>query len=116
MAPDVNLAADAKAGLWHLVTNCHPAAGTVGLASLGVLGKTTSQSGTVTSGGGMSWGGNDGPCTAAMNVGTGTRGCNSGTGVSSKTYSTWLVIAHEIGHNFGANHNTRSGDIYNGDG
>jgi len=71
-----------KNGVWHLLTNCHPPPGTVGLAWVGVL------------------------CSYA-----------SGTGVSnyinpSTSYygtGTWETMAHEVGHNFGANHAFQEG-------
>ncbi|RKP09451.1 Metallo-peptidase family M12B Reprolysin-like-domain-containing protein, partial [Thamnocephalis sphaerospora] len=68
---------DDGAGLWHLLTQC--STGTkIGVAWLGALCQTTSL----------------------------TQGAEvvSGTGVSSITKDEWKVIAHEIGHNFGAQH------------
>ncbi len=65
-------------GLWHLLTNCYPAPGTVGLASMGVMCmQQLTSAGVIVS---------------------------SSTGVSSKTSPTWLTVAHEIGHNFDASH------------
>lgn len=60
--------------LWHHLTACYPAPGTVGLAWVGTL-------------------------------------CHSSysTGVSSWTGSLWLTVAHEIGHNTGANHAFQEG-------
>ncbi|PVU85595.1 hypothetical protein BB559_006922 [Furculomyces boomerangus] len=67
-------------GLWHLLTNC--ASGTeVGLAWVGTLCKTDAQ-----------------------RSGDAQGSVVSGTGVSSSTRDEWKVIAHEIGHNFGAIH------------
>ena len=34
-APDVHQARDQKAGIWHLLTDCHPAPGTIGSESIG---------------------------------------------------------------------------------
>eukprot|EP00736_Rhodelphis_marinus_P001090 Rmarinus@m.12872 len=61
-------------GLWHLMTNCWPPPGTVGLAWVGTL------------------------CSKSY-----------GTGVSSVTGDTWTVVAHEIGHNYGAGHSFEEG-------
>ncbi|KJE93909.1 thrombospondin [Capsaspora owczarzaki ATCC 30864] len=55
-------------GIYHLLTNCFPPAGTVGLASVGVL------------------------CDRRY------------AGVSSWSSSVWITVAHEMGHNFGAQH------------
>lgn len=64
-----------RRGLWHLLTNCHPPPGVVGVAFLGVT------------------------CNLWWN-----------TGVTSKTWSTtWKVFAHEVGHNFDAEHSFEEG-------
>ncbi|TPX44797.1 hypothetical protein SeMB42_g04200 [Synchytrium endobioticum] len=70
-----------QAGLWHLLTNC-PTGPSVGIAWLGTVCETkfTSQQ---------------------------TNGQTqyvSGCGVSSIVPTEWKVVAHEIGHNFGAIH------------
>lgn len=62
-------------GMWHLMTNCWPPPGTVGLAYVGVLCDPSGYS----------------------------------TGVSTFSYNTWLTVAHEMGHNFGAPHSFDNG-------
>eukprot|EP00158_Paraphelidium_tribonemae_P007143 Partr_v1_DN28126_c0_g1_i3_m55820 putative metallo-protease len=72
---------NADAGLWHLMTTCSSGA-TVGVAWV----DTACQVGA-----------------SAQNGATGTEYI-SGTGVSSKNPNEWIIISHEIGHNFGAIH------------
>lgn len=71
------------AGLWHLFSDCSSGS-EVGVAWLGTLcrvGASTSSQGETT----------------------------SGTGVTTITEREWQVFAHEVGHNFGAIHDCRSG-------
>ncbi|XAO27343.1 hypothetical protein I312_106190 [Cryptococcus bacillisporus CA1280] len=73
---------DDGAGLWHLMSAC-PTDSEVGVAWLGTLCQTDSSqqaSGTV-----------------------------SGTGISTASKTEWSLIAHEIGHGFGAIHDCTSG-------
>ncbi|GAA5985974.1 hypothetical protein JCM10908_006356 [Rhodotorula pacifica] len=70
------------AGLWHLLTACSTGS-EVGVAWLGQLCRVTAS-------------GSGGQVT-------------SGTGVTATTRNEWQVIAHEIGHNFGAIHDCASG-------
>lgn len=60
--------------LTHLLTNCFPPPGVVGLAYIGVL------------------------CELRY-----------GVGISTHSSSTWITVAHEIGHNFGAQHSFEEG-------
>ncbi|KAF9960260.1 hypothetical protein BGZ72_007518 [Mortierella alpina] len=69
------------AGLWHLMTDC-PSGPVVGIAWT----KALCQMNTKTQ--------NDG----------GKRQFTAGTGISSVSPNEWLIIAHEIGHGFGAGH------------
>ncbi|WVQ91192.1 hypothetical protein IAS59_004988 [Cryptococcus gattii] len=73
---------DDGAGLWHLMSAC-PTDSEVGVAWLGTLCQTDSteqSSGTV-----------------------------SGTGISTASKTEWSLVAHEIGHGFGAIHDCTSG-------
>ena len=63
---------------WHLMTNCFPPPGTVGLAYIGVTCNTGKY--------GVGWS-------------------------SFQSEATWLTVAHEIGHNFGAYHTLDTGGI-----
>lgn len=80
-------------GLWHLITDCHPAYVNIDAGAPVGLG----------------W------------VGDGERGvCNPfGCGTSSLQGSygvqTWISIAHEIGHNFGVHHSKNGGLMNVGD-
>ncbi|KAF9388242.1 hypothetical protein CPB97_001395 [Podila verticillata] len=69
------------AGLWHLMTNC-PSGAVVGIAWTKALCQMKSQS---------------------QDKGTGVQ-ITAGTGVSSAAALEWMVVAHEIGHGFGAMH------------
>ncbi|KAG0329085.1 hypothetical protein BGZ99_003469 [Dissophora globulifera] len=69
------------AGLWHLMTKCNSGA-VVGIAWTKALCQTKSQSQTT----------------------AGQQQYTAGTGVSSISPNEWMVIAHEVGHGFGAIH------------
>lgn len=69
------------AGLWHLMTTCFPAPGTVGIAYLNAI------------------------CTAR--VGSGLSSSLSAGNPGSR--AIWKVVAHEIGHNFGGGHSFELG-------
>lgn len=67
-------------GLWHLLDDCFPGSGVIGLAYIGSLCEGRSN-------GGLSY----------------------NTGVSWYGRNTWLTFAHELGHNFNAQHTFQEG-------
>lgn len=69
------------AGLWHLMTTCFPAPGTVGIAYLNAI--------------------------CSPNVGSGLSSSLSAARPGSR--DIWKVVAHEIGHNFGGSHSFELG-------
>ncbi|KAJ3413625.1 hypothetical protein HDV05_007769 [Chytridiales sp. JEL 0842] len=75
-----------NAGLWHLMTGC---SSTVSGQAVGVAWLQTT---CLTR------------ANPQMNALTGVNEYVSGTGVSSKVPVEWKVVAHEVGHNFGAIH------------
>ncbi|CAO3599534.1 unnamed protein product [Absidia cylindrospora] len=76
---------DDGAGLWHLMTNC-PTGAELGVAWTKALCTTTA---------------------TAQSSGSGTEYV-SGTGISSVVRDEWKVVAHEVGHGFGAIHDCTS--------
>ncbi|RUS21904.1 Metallo-peptidase family M12-domain-containing protein [Jimgerdemannia flammicorona] len=77
---------DDGAGLWHLMTKCFTGV-KVGIAWLGMLCQTQA---------------------TVQQDSDGLTEYVSGTGVSSITRDEWKVVAHEIGHGFGAIHDCTS--------
>lgn len=73
---------DDGAGLWHLMSAC-PTDSEVGVAWLGTL------------------------CQTGSNLQNGAY--VSGTGISTATKTEWSLVAHEVGHGFGAIHDCTSG-------
>lgn len=67
-----------QAGLWHLMTRCNSGT-TVGISYIGTLCKTN----------------------VDQAVSGGATAYVSGVGVTSITLNEWVVLSHEIGHNFG---------------
>ncbi|KAF9901950.1 hypothetical protein EC991_005468 [Linnemannia zychae] len=76
------------AGLWHLMTQCSSGS-IVGIAWTGALCQMSAQS--------------QGGSTGAGSAATPTQ-FTAGTGVSSISPNEWMVVAHEVGHGFGASH------------
>ncbi|KAG9064683.1 hypothetical protein KI688_002941 [Linnemannia hyalina] len=78
------------AGLWHLMTQCSSGA-IVGIAWTGAVCQMASQS-------------QGGSTSSGIGVAATPTQYTAGTGVSSVSPNEWMVVAHEIGHGFGANH------------
>ncbi|KAJ3117567.1 hypothetical protein HDU96_006328 [Phlyctochytrium bullatum] len=78
-----------NAGLWHLLTGCSSSTSgqAVGVAWLKTTCTTEARKQVAT-----------------LSTGDTVQEYVSGTGVSSKVTQEWKVVAHEVGHNFGANH------------
>ncbi|CAK0843530.1 unnamed protein product [Prorocentrum cordatum] len=84
-----------RQGLWHLFDNCHDLnPGPIGLANVGTTTAGVCEMDrrcyVISSGA---------PCVESY----------SNTGVSWYSDSTWKTFAHEVGHNFGANHAFENG-------
>ncbi|KAL1923814.1 uncharacterized protein VTP21DRAFT_8794 [Calcarisporiella thermophila] len=82
------------AALWHLMTQCNSKS-RVGIAWLGQLCTSSASKNGGSSGDSIEMSGDE---------------FVSGTGVSSITRDEWKVVAHEIGHGFGAQHDCTSAD------
>ncbi|KAF9934680.1 hypothetical protein FBU30_001004 [Linnemannia zychae] len=77
------------AGLWHLMTQCSTGP-VVGIAWTGALCQMSYQT--------------QGGVSTGAGVAANPTQYTAGTGISSVSPNEWMVVAHEIGHGFGANH------------
>eukprot|EP00949_MAST-11_sp_MAST-11-sp1_P001363 g1363.t1 len=101
-APDAFLQEHEKAASWMLLTDCFPPPGTVGIANVASLCEM---------GGYVMRKGPGSTCTNEDRKAN--DGCYSGVGISSYSPNLHITIAHELGHIFGAGHNSNpqgSGD------
>ena len=78
-------------GLWHLMSGC-PTGSEVGIAWLATMHVLQSSTSSLAD-----------PCYRCQQQATGSNpSIVSGTAVSTAGRAEWQVVAHEIGHNFGA--------------
>jgi len=81
-----------RQGIWHLFDDCFVTSGTIGLATLG-----------------DQW---NGMCEMDSLNGCANGACYRNRGVTWLGSSTWLTFAHEVGHNFGADHAFENGQTH----
>lgn len=101
-------------GIWHLLTDCFPPAGVVGIAWMDVMCAETAYEIRIRDSGVACDGcdyelpnGNAGSLfTYQQGCGSDRFACSYKTALTSWTSSLWRTFGHEVGHNLNANHTT----------
>ena len=123
----VGSAAAPTHGVWHLLTDCFPPPGRVGLATVGTVCAPAARSLSYVDTGAPPAAGAAGGDLACVRVAGsghcadvtahsdactgGSAACQANTAVSSDSPTLWRTVAHEIAHNLGAEHTEDRGGL-----